>query len=154
MPFDRRRPPIAAVLLAAALALAASMATPRGIAAAESVDAAVVGVWRMAVPVGQGGVARWTWLIRPDGSYSFRSEGPGDFKPHDGTVSFRDGRWSLNSTHGLPWTDGGTYELDGDILVATGRLGAGLWRRADPVEAGALPAGGGSDEADQAPALE
>lgn len=97
---------------------------------AATVDPVVVGTWEIMVPNAQG-MARWIWEIRADGTYSFRSEGPGGTPSHSGTVTFSNGQWSLQTTTGLPgWTDGGTYQLPGpDILAATGKLGPGVWQR-------------------------
>lgn len=95
-----------------------------------TVDPAVVGTWEIMVPNPQG-AARWIWEIRADGTYSFRSEGPGSAPPHSGSVTFVNGQWSLQTTTGLPgWTDTGTYQFPNpDTLAATGKLGLGLWQR-------------------------
>jgi hypothetical protein len=111
-------------------------------APATVVDPAAVGTWETRVPNNRG-VARWIWDILADGTYRFRSEGPGALRPHEGTITFRDGQWSLHSTRGLSgWKDGGPYELrDPDTLVLTGRVGTGIWRRVDAY--GAPPEEGG-----------
>src|SRR5579885_807669 len=94
------------------------------------VDPAIVGTWEIMVPNSQG-VARWVWEIHADGTYSFHSEGSRAAPPHSGNVTFMNGMWALQATTGLPgWTDGGTYQVsDPNTLVATGRLGTGIWRR-------------------------
>lgn len=104
--------------------------------AARPVDPAVVGTWELTVP-GSRGAALWIWKIMADGLYRFRSQGPGAVRPHQGTISVGGGRWALHALKGLPgYRDGGPYELhDADTLVMTGRLGTGVWRRAEPSRA-------------------
>lgn len=96
--------------------------------AGDKVDPATVGIWQMMVPNAQG-VATWIWEIRADGTYVFRSEGPGAAPSHSGTFTAWGGQWSLQSTT-MDWSDGGTYQmLSQDIFVVTGKLGTGLWQR-------------------------
>jgi hypothetical protein len=97
-------------------------------ASTTGVDPAGVGTWETMVP---NGLARWIWEIRPDGTYRFHSEGPGSPTTHEGTMTLGGGHWTLLSNRGLAgWQDGGPYELrDANTLVATGRLGIGIWRR-------------------------
>ncbi len=96
------------------------------------VEPAVAGTWELKVP-NASGVARWIWEIRSDGTYNFRSEGPGSPAPHSGSITIKDGHWSLKSTGG--YTDEGTYQLpDTNTLIATGNLGTGVWRRSSPIQ--------------------
>jgi Caspase domain len=103
-------------------------------------DPAVLGSWEIGVPNAQG-IARWFLDIRPDGTYAFHAEGPAAPPPHQGSVSFADGRWRLLATTG--YRDGGTYKMaDADTLVATGILGTGVWRRNGPAPVSAATAPG------------
>jgi hypothetical protein len=89
------------------------------------VDPRIVGTWELMTP------GRWVWTIKCNGTYQFHSEAMDGAPSHTGTLSIYDGRWSLNATSGYtPWTDGGTYTFQPpDTLIATGRLGTGIWRR-------------------------
>jgi len=96
-----------------------------------SVDPAGVGSWETTVS-NKRGTARWIWDILPDGTYHFRSEGPGAVSPHEGTMTLRNGHWTLHTTRGrlAGWEDGGPYEFrDPNTLIMTGRLGTGIWLR-------------------------
>jgi hypothetical protein len=113
-------------------ALLLALAAP----AAAAVDPGAVGTWEIVTPTPQG-VARWVWEIRADGTYRFRSEGPGAAAPHSGRIEVADGKWALSSP---AWTDGGTYRLvDPNSMMATGKLGTAVWRKSDAAPAG-LPA--------------
>ena len=93
------------------------------------IDPATLGTWILTVPRGH-----WIWVTRDDGTYEFHSEAYDGAPPHSGRFDAKDGRWSLQSTSGLSYTDGGTYQvLPSGILLATGRLGAGAWKPAYPV---------------------
>jgi hypothetical protein len=122
-------------------------------AEAEGVDPAVVGTWEMPVPLGQF-TGRWIWEINADGTYSFQTDPPNIIQSHQGRVGFGQGRWWQQASAGLPgWTDGGTYQMNGpDMLLATGQLGTGLWRRSGGT---AEPSGGASAPAwpDTVPAM-
>ncbi len=97
-------------------------------AASGPVAARAQGTWFMLVPNPKG-VSTWYWQIRGDGTYSFWSDGPGAVSSHAGTVHFQDGQWTLASPTNN-WNDGGSYDLsDPNTLVATGRLGKGVWHR-------------------------
>jgi hypothetical protein len=94
---------------------------------AAEVDPRVVGVWEIRLTEG-GATVRLIWEIAADGQYRQRSEPPGAISEHQGNASFADGRWQLSAA--ADWTDGGTYEVpDPTTLVATGRLGEGIWKR-------------------------
>ncbi|MCL2453243.1 MAG: hypothetical protein FWD08_06310 [Alphaproteobacteria bacterium] len=94
-----------------------------GEAAASNVDPGLVGVWTMEVPNDQG-TARWVWDVHADGTYSFHAEGPGNVPAHGGSFAGFAGHYLLNSTT-LSWTDAGTYQLQGDSMLASGKLGKG-----------------------------
>ena len=92
------------------------------------VDGRLVGTWEIVTPTPLG-VARWVWEIHPDGTYHFHAEGPNAAQPHSGTFAAANGNYQLNSTT-MAWNDAGTYELrDSATLVATGKLGTGIWHR-------------------------
>ncbi len=121
------------ILLVTLLVLA-----PPDAGAAANVEPRAVGTWELMVPNAQG-VARWIWEIRADGTYSFRSEGPGAAPAHHGKATFSKGQWTLQATTGLSgWTDGGTYHFPSpDTLAATGKLGLGAWQRSAGLPRGA-----------------
>jgi hypothetical protein len=88
-------------------------------------DPGVVGSWEIDRNPG-----RWVWEIGPHGSYQFHSEAPDLAPTHAGVITAADGKWTLNATAGIAESDGGTYQLQGpDVLVATGKLGTGVWHR-------------------------
>lgn len=96
------------------------------------VDPAGVGTWETAVS-NKRGPARWIWDILSNGTYRFRSEGPGAVGSHEGTITLSNGHWTLHTTRGYlaGWEDGGPYEFrDPNTLIMTGRLGTGIWLRA------------------------
>jgi hypothetical protein len=99
--------------------------------ASQGVDAALVGTWELKVP-NPLGISRWVWEIHQDGTYDFHAEGPGAAPAHSGTFAASQGHYTLNSTT-LSWNDVGTYRLaTKSSLIATGRLGTGIWQRVAP----------------------
>jgi len=107
-------------------------------AAAATVDPTTVGTWELSDAALQW---RWIWDIRADGTYAFRAEGSGAVPPHNGTVKFASGAWSLQSTAG--WSDSGSYRLlDRDTMDATGKLGRALWKRSGATQAVAAATAG------------
>jgi hypothetical protein len=98
-----------------------------GATAVRHVDPDLVGVWTLNVPNSQG-TDRWVWDVHGDGTYSFHAEGPGNVPAHSGIFAGFAGHYSLNSTT-MQWTDVGTYQLQGDSLLASGKLGSGTWTR-------------------------
>lgn len=87
------------------------------------VDPHLVGTWQLPL---KGGA--WVWEILRDGAYKFHSEAGDGAPSHSGRVTASNGRWSLTASSG--YTDAGFYLYQApDILMATGRLGAGAWRR-------------------------
>lgn len=99
------------------------------------VDGRLVGTWEIVktTPLGE---ARWVWEIHPDGTYRFHAEGPNAVQAHSGTFAAANGNYLLNSTT-MSWNDTGTYQLsDSATLVATGKLGTGIWHRVQSKAAG------------------
>ncbi|MCS3445838.1 MULTISPECIES: caspase family protein [Bradyrhizobium] len=108
----------------AAAALSAPSTTSAG-----AIDPALVGTWEIMVPDGRG-QSRWIWRIMADGTYQFHAEPSRAARPHEGTVSFANGRWTLHALRGLRnYSDGGSYEIRDAIAVITGKLGTGYWKR-------------------------
>jgi len=99
-----------------------------------SVDANVVGLWKLTVNSGI-----WVWQVSANGTYTFHSEAPDNTLPHDGTFTASDGKYTLHSIVSN-WDDQGTYTYQASTgtMVATGKLGTGTWYRiaADPGYAG------------------
>jgi hypothetical protein len=93
-----------------------------------AVDSALVGVWEQMVP-NPLGVARWEIGIGSDGTFTFRSEGPGAALNYVGTFKAIDGRWTLSAPM-INWNDEGAYELPTpDTFVMQGKLGTGTWKK-------------------------
>jgi hypothetical protein len=99
--------------------------------APSKVDADLVGTWELNVPNADG-IARWVWDIHANGSYDFHADGPGGVPSHSGTFEARSGTYALRSTT-IAWVDSGSYQLQGNTLNATGRLGTGAWTRVQTV---------------------
>ena len=93
-------------------------------AAKPVVDPSLVGTWKLPIKNGF-----WVWEISGSGEYKFHSEAGDGAPSHTGTVSARDGRWSLRATTGLPgYADNGLYLFQSpNILMATGKLGGAAW---------------------------
>jgi len=104
--------------------LAPILPLPPAVADAK-VDPQVVGTWVIEMNPG-----RWIWEIGAGGTYQFHSTAPDLAPTHAGRIEFADGKWTLQSMAGYADTDGGTYQLQGpDLMVMTGKLGTGSWRR-------------------------
>ena len=94
-----------------------------------TIDPALVGTWEIMVPSGRG-QSRWIWQIMGDGTYRFHAEPQRAARPHEGTMTATNGRWSLHATRGLSgYSDGGAYEIHDALAVITGKLGTGAWKR-------------------------
>ncbi|WFU79060.1 caspase family protein [Bradyrhizobium sp. CIAT3101] len=94
-----------------------------------TIDPALVGTWEIMVPSGRG-QSRWIWQIMGDGTYRFHAEPQRSARPHEGTMTATNGRWSLHATRGLSgYSDGGAYEIHDALAVITGKLGTGAWKR-------------------------
>ncbi|WP_049823665.1 caspase family protein [Bradyrhizobium sp. WSM2254] len=111
----------------AALPAVVSPAAPRG--PSSTIDPALVGTWEMMVPNGRG-QSRWIWEIMGDGTYRFHAEPQRSARPHEGTITAANGRWTLRALRGLSgYSDGGAYEIRDALAVITGKLGTGAWKR-------------------------
>lgn len=105
-----------------------SPAPPRTTTSA-TIDPALVGTWQIMVPSGRG-PSRWIWQIMGDGTYRFHAEPQRSARPHEGTITAANGRWTLHAIRGLSgYSDGGAYEIHDAVAVITGRLGTGAWKR-------------------------
>ncbi|MCG2641659.1 caspase domain-containing protein [Bradyrhizobium sp. GCM10023182] len=94
-----------------------------------AIDPALVGTWEIMVPSGRG-QSRWIWQIMGDGTYRFHAEPQRSARPHEGTITAANGRWTLHATRGLSnYSDGGAYEIHDTLAVITGKLGTGAWKR-------------------------
>ncbi|UFW52034.1 MULTISPECIES: caspase family protein [Bradyrhizobium] len=97
--------------------------------AAPGIDPALVGTWEIMVPSGRG-QSRWIWQIMGDGTYRFHAEPQRSARPHEGTITAANGRWTLHAIRGLSgYSDGGAYEIRDALAVITGKLGTGAWKR-------------------------
>lgn len=98
----------------------------------ETVDPALVGTWELGFPDTQG-AWKWVFRIEADGRYSLTTEGVGQLAGHSGLFRGADGRWSLRSTQGMAWSDGGTYSFpegpDGETLLLVGESDPAVWTR-------------------------
>ena len=111
----------------AALPAVVSLAAPRG--PSSTIDLALVGTWEIMVPNGRG-QSRWIWEIMGDGTYRFHAEPQRSARPHEGTITAANGRWTLRALRGLSgYSDGGAYEIHDAMAVITGKLGTGAWKR-------------------------
>ncbi|SFI33327.1 caspase family protein [Bradyrhizobium sp. cf659] len=94
-----------------------------------TIDPALVGTWEIMVPNGRG-QSRWIWEIMGDGTYRFHAEPQRSARPHEGTITAANGRWTLRALRGLSgYSDGGAYEIHDAQAVITGKLGTGAWKR-------------------------
>lgn len=111
----------------AALPAVVSPAAPRG--PSSTIDPALVGTWEIMVPNSRG-QSRWIWEIMGDGTYRFHAEPQRSARPHEGTITAANGRWTLRALRGLSgYSDGGAYEIHDAMAVITGKLGTGAWKR-------------------------
>ncbi|MGY8708656.1 caspase family protein [Bradyrhizobium sp. 18BD] len=93
------------------------------------IDPALVGTWEIMVPSSRG-QSRWIWQIMGDGTYRFHAEPQHSARPHEGTITAANGRWTLHAIRGLSgYSDGGAYEIHDALAVITGKLGTGAWKR-------------------------
>jgi len=94
-----------------------------------TVDPALVGTWELMVQRGHV-QSRWIWQIMGDGTYKFRAEPQRSARPHEGSMTAANGRWTLHALRGLSgYSDGGAYEIRDTLAVITGKLGSGAWKR-------------------------
>jgi Domain of unknown function (DUF4189) len=98
---------------------------PQGVTGGK-VDPALVGTWIMDRNPGQ-----WVWRVAANGTYEFHSEAPDNTPSNNGTLTARRGHYTLHAIS-LTWDDVGTYVLQSrDVVLATGKLGSGTWKRAN-----------------------
>lgn len=110
-----------ATCLRALLALVAcAFALP---AAAQTVDPALVGMWRL-----QWVGPEMFWQVRGDGHYRLIGTGARP-NEHWGRMQASADKWSSEWAKG---TDGGSYELNGNTWTVNGSLGPGVWQRVWP----------------------
>lgn len=89
------------------------------------VDAALVGTWIMDRNPGQ-----WVWRVAANGTYEFHSEAADNTPSNNGTLTADGGHYTLHAVS-LAWDDVGSYIVQSpDVVVATGKLGTGTWKRA------------------------
>jgi hypothetical protein len=100
------------------------MPLPLGVTGGK-VDPALVGTWIMDRNPGQ-----WVWRVAANGTYEFHSEAPDNSPSNNGTLAADTGHYTLHAIS-LTWDDVGTYTvMSRDVIVATGKLGTGTWKRA------------------------
>jgi hypothetical protein len=91
---------------------------PADMPAADVVDPALVGTWKLEWPRGD-----FFWAIRSDGVY--RMHGPGAPSRQMGKLEAGQGRFSMKTAF---WADSGVYKLSNpNTLVIAGQLGPGTW---------------------------
>jgi hypothetical protein len=89
-----------------------------------SVDPNLVGTWELLINPGF-----WVWQIGRNGTYTFQSQAADGAPSHMGTFTASNGHYTLHATN-MSIDDVGTYKYQAPgTLVATGRLGTGIWRR-------------------------
>jgi len=89
-----------------------------------TVDPNMVGTWELFINPG-----RWIWRVAPNGTYELHSEAIDNTPSNAGTFSASNGRYTLHAIT-MNWDDVGTYKVQAQgVVVATGKLGTGTWRR-------------------------
>ena len=89
-----------------------------------TVDPNMVGTWELFLNPG-----RWIWRVAPNGTYEFHSEAMDDTPSNAGTFSASNGHYTLHAIT-TSWDDAGTYKVQSPgVVVATGKLGTGTWKR-------------------------
>ena len=90
----------------------------------EKVDPDMVGTWELFLNPG-----RWIWRVAPNGTYELHSEAMDNTPSNAGTFSASNGRYTLHAIT-TSWDDVGTYKVQSPgVVVATGKLGTGTWKR-------------------------
>jgi Domain of unknown function (DUF4189) len=88
------------------------------------VDPALVGTWSININPG-----RWVWRVAANGTYELHSEAMDNTPSNAGTFSASNGHYTLHAIT-MPWDDQGTYTMQSPtVVVATGKLGTGTWRK-------------------------
>jgi hypothetical protein len=100
--------------------------TAKKVANPTTLDANLVGTWRLAVKTGD-----WVMEIAADGTYKFHSEAQDGAPWHAGVFTASKGEWTLAATTGLVgYTDSGHYLFQSpNIWMAQGNLGGAAWIR-------------------------
>ena len=89
-----------------------------------TVDPNMVGTWELFINPG-----RWVWRVAPNGTYELHSEAMDNTPSNAGTFSASNGHYTLHAIT-MSWDDAGTYKVQSPgVVVATGKLGTGTWRR-------------------------
>ncbi len=89
-----------------------------------TVDPNMVGTWELFINPG-----RWVWRVAPNGTYELHSEAMDNAPSNAGTFSASNGHYALHAIT-MNWDDAGTYRVQSPgVVVATGKLGTGTWRR-------------------------
>lgn len=92
--------------------------------AAASIDPNMVGTWELFINPG-----RWIWRVAPNGTYELHSEAMDNTPSNAGTFTATNGHYTLHALT-MAWDDAGTYKVQSPgVVVATGKLGTGTWRR-------------------------
>ena len=92
-----------------------------------SVDPNLVGTWQ--IDIGQPSTGRWLWQVTANGTYELHSEAFDGTPTNAGTLSARDGFYTLHAIN-ITWDDSGTYSFQPPgTLVAAGKLGTGTWHK-------------------------
>ncbi|HMG85949.1 MAG TPA: DUF4189 domain-containing protein [Terracidiphilus sp.] len=101
----------------------APLPLPTGVLAGK-VDPVMVGTWEMIRNPG-----RWIWRVAANGTYEFHSEAIDNTPSNAGTFTAASGHYTLHAIT-MEWDDTGTYTVQSqDVVVATGKLGTGTWKR-------------------------
>lgn len=102
----------------------APLPLPQGVEGGK-VDPVLVGTWIM-----ERNPGRWVWRVTANGTYEFHSEAMDNFPSNNGTLAADRGHYTLHAIS-QTWDDVGTYVVQSrDVIVATGKLGTGTWKRA------------------------
>jgi hypothetical protein len=89
-----------------------------------TVDPNMVGTWELFINPG-----RWIWRVAPNGTYELHSEAMDNTPSNAGTLSASNGHYTLHAIT-MSWDDAGTYKVQSPgVVVATGKLGTGTWKR-------------------------
>ena len=89
-----------------------------------TVDPNMVGTWELFLNPG-----RWIWRVAPNGTYELHSEAMDNTPSNAGTFSASNGHYTLHAIT-MSWDDAGTYKVQSPgVVVATGKLGTGTWKR-------------------------
>jgi len=88
------------------------------------VDPVLVGTWALEINPG-----RWIWRVASNGTYEFHSEAVDATPSNAGTLTAENGHYTLHAIT-VQWDDVGTYtQQSSGVVVATGKLGTGTWKK-------------------------